>query len=220
MNKSTILFLLATCLSGCSSDGTTGGGSGQFKLEAWADNWFSMSLGDKLIVEDSVSITTERSFNAEIFSFDAEYPMNLSFILKDYKENDTGLEYIGTDKQQRGDGGFIAQITDTKTGNVVAVSSSAWKCKVIHKAPTNSGCEKDSTPETTCLSEIGEEPSGWKDAGYDVSSWESATAYTEAMVSPKEGYDEITWSSEAKLIWTSDLKADNTLLCKLTVESP
>lgn len=218
MRTFTPILLLATCLFGCSSGATTERGSGQYKLEAWADNWFSMSLGDTLVMEDSVSITTERSFNAEIYSFDAELPMNLNFVLKDYKANDTGLEYVGTDKQQMGDGGFIAQITDSKTGNVVAVSSSAWKCKVIHEAPTNKTCEKDSDPEKTCLSEIVDEPAGWKDAGYDVSGWESATEYSEAQVGPKDGYDEISWSSNAKLIWTSDLETDNTLLCKVTVQ--
>jgi hypothetical protein len=225
MNRSTLLFLFTACLAGCSSESGAGpttntSGSGQFKLEAWADNWFSMSLGDKLLVEDSVSIDTERSFNAEIFSFDATYPMSLSFVLKDYKKDDTGLEYIGTDKQQTGDGGFIAQITDTKTGNVVAVSSAAWKCKVIHRAPTNTECEKASDPETACKSEITEEPSGWKDASYDASGWPSAIEYTTTDVSPKEGYDEITWSSDARLIWSASLKQDNTLLCKVTVESP
>lgn len=220
MSKSTSLVLLATFLLGCSGGSTTERGSGQFKLEAWADNWFAMYLGDTLVVEDSVSIDTERSFNAEVFSFDAEYPMNLNFVLKDYKENDTGLEYIGTDKQQMGDGGFIAQITDSKTSGVVLVSSAAWKCKVIHKAPTNKTCEKDSAPEKTCLSEIEAEPAGWKDEGYDVSGWPNAKEYEEAAVGPKEGYDEIDWSAGAKLIWTSDLETDNTVLCKVTVESP
>ena len=239
MMKSTILMMLATLLHGCSgagtdptsstsgdtggtssSTGSSSGGTGQFKLEAWADNWFSMSIGDKLVVEDSVPITTERSFNSETALFDADYPMTLSFVLKDFKQDDTGLEYIGTDKQQIGDGGFIAQITDTKTGSVVAVSSAAWKCKVIHKAPTNPACEKDPDPEATCLSEIADEPSGWRNAGYDVSAWASATEYTAAAVGPKEGYNDITWNLAAKLIWTSDLKLDNTLLCKVTIESP
>src|SRR5262249_34205803 len=154
-----------------------------------------MYLGDKLIVEDSVPITTERSFNAEVFSFDAEYPMNLNFILKDFKENDTGLEYIGKPTQQMGDGGFIAQTADSESDTVIAVPSSAWKCKVIHKAPTNKECEKDSAPEKTCMSEIEEEPAGWKDKGYDVSGWETAKEYDEAAVDPKDGYNAIDWSS-------------------------
>lgn len=53
-----------------------------FQLEAWADNWFAAYLGEELIVEDSVSITTERSFNAETATFEASYPLYLNFILK------------------------------------------------------------------------------------------------------------------------------------------
>ena len=77
------LALLPILLGGCSEHVETR--SGQYKLEAWADHWFSLSLGDTLVVEDPVSI----------------------------KEDDSGLEYIGTDRQQMGDGGFIAQITDS-----------------------------------------------------------------------------------------------------------
>lgn len=221
------LLLAVSSSFGCAGDAPPAqgvqlneSGSGRFKLEAWADNWFSLSLGETLLVEDSVPITTERSFNAEIFSFDATYPLTLNFVLKDYKANDTGLEYIGTDRQQMGDGGFIAQLTDTQTGKVVAVSSAAWRCKVIHVAPTNTSCEKDADPAATCLSTITAEPDGWKAAGYDVSSWTLATEYTEAAIGVKDGYDEITWDSAAKLIWSADLETDNTILCKVTVNSP
>jgi hypothetical protein len=179
-----------------------------------------MSLGDQLVVEDSVPITTERSFNAETHSFDAAYPINLNFILKDYKASDSGLEYIGTAKQQMGDGGFIAQITDSETAAVIAVSGSDWKCLVVHKAPTNKSCEHDADPDATCESEVSDAPEGWTDADYDTSGWEDATVYTEAEVGTKEGYNEIAWSSDAALIWTSDLEADNTVLCKVTVEGP
>ena len=47
---------------------------------------------DALLVEDSESITTERSFNAERFSFEADYPLVLNFVVKDFKEDDSGLE--------------------------------------------------------------------------------------------------------------------------------
>lgn len=218
MKKALLIPLLLATLAGCSKEEVVG--DGQFLGEVWADNWFSMYVGETATKEDSVSITTERSFNAERFSFDASYPFVLNFVIKDYKENDSGLEYIGDPKQQMGDGGFIAQFSDTKTGSVVVVSSSAWKCKVIQKAPLDKSCEKNADPEATCQSEIAEEPVGWKAAGYDVSGWESATEYGEAEVSPKDGYDEIDWDSSAKLIWTSDLEADNTILCKVTVEAP
>lgn len=192
----------------------------RFKGEVWADNWFSLYLNEAKVAEDSVPITTERSFNAETFFFNGIYPFELNFVIKDYIQNDTGLEYIGTPNQQIGDGGFIMQITDTSTNKVVAISSSAFKCLVIQKAPLNPGCEKDANPSATCRSRIDPEPVGWKGAGYDVSGWENATVYTAAQVGPKEGYTTITWDATAKLIWTSDLKQDNTLLCKVRVTAP
>jgi hypothetical protein len=203
------------------SSGTTAttGSTAHFKAEVWADNWFALYVGEKLAGEDSVPITTERSFNSETFYFDASYPFDLNFVIKDFKQNDTGLEYIGTAQQQMGDGGFIAQITDTTTGKVVAVSNTSWKCLVIHKAPLNKSCEKDSNPTATCLSRIDAEPSGWKGTGYDTSAWESATAYTAAQVGAKDGYYDIQWNAAAQPIWTSDLLSDNTLLCKVTVNA-
>ncbi len=192
-----------------------------FKAQMWADNWFSLYVNEAYVGEDSVPITTERSFNSETLSFKASYPFELNFIIKDFKQNDTGLEYIGSTKQQMGDGGFIAQITDTSTGKIVAVTSTAFKCKVIHKAPLNTACAKEANPTVaSCGATILAEPSGWKSAGFDTTGWESATAYTAAQIGVKDGYYDIAWDAAAKLIWTSDLNADNTLLCKTTVTGP
>ncbi|MFM2309144.1 MAG: hypothetical protein RLY87_1265, partial [Chloroflexota bacterium] len=101
------------------------------QADVWSDNWFALYLDDVLIKEDSVAITTERSFNSEVFSFDATYPLHINVILKDYIQDDTGLEYIGTDRQQIGDGGFIAQFSDAETGMRIAVTNSDWKCVPI-----------------------------------------------------------------------------------------
>lgn len=190
------------------------------KGEVWADNWFAFYLGDQLIKEDSTPITTERSFNSETFTFDAEYPLTLNFIAKDFKENDTGLEYIGTNRQQMGDGGLIAQFTDTSTGKVIAVTSSNWVCLVIHEAPLDKACEKSPNPEPgkmPCGFTSIEEPIGWKNAGFDSSTWNPATIYTAQQVGPKDGYNDISWNSSAQFIWGPDLKMDNTILCRLTV---
>jgi hypothetical protein len=189
-----------------------------FKAQVWADNWFSLHVGETYVGEDSVPITNERSFNSETLSFNARYPFELNFIIKDYKQNDTGLEYIGLANQQMGDGGFIMQVTDTSTNKIAAVSGTAFKCKVIHKAPLNTACEKTIHPSVaSCGAAVLAEPSGWKTAGFDTSSWESASAYTAAQIGVKDGYYDIKWDAAAKLIWTSDLYADNTLLCKTTV---
>jgi hypothetical protein len=198
-------------------------GAATLKGEVWADNWFALYLGDKLLIEDSVSINTERSFNAEVFTFKADYPLVLNFIIKDFKENDTGLEYIGAGNQQMGDGGFIAQFTDETSGKVVAVSNDSWKCLVIHEAPLDKACENESNPvagEGLCGFTALDAPTGWKNADFDNSSWVNATAHSASAVGPKDGYDEISWDSAAQIIWTSDLETHNTILCRTTVEGP
>jgi len=212
--------ILLLSLVGCSAGADSIVTQGRFRAEVWADNWFSFHLGETAIAEDSVSITTERSFNKEVFGFDGTYPLVLNFVVKDYKKNDTGLEYIGTPQQQMGDGGFIAQIKDTTTGRVIAVTNAGWRCLVVHRAPTNVACEKDANPETTCAAEITPEPAGWMAHGFDDSAWPMASEYTSAEVSPRDGFTEVTWDSAAKLIWSASLEQDNTLLCRVVVQQP
>ncbi len=201
-----------------SSINTTG--AINIKADVWADNWFAFYLADQLIKEDSVSITTERSFNAETFTFAASYPLTLNFIAKDFKENDTGLEYIGTNRQQMGDGGLIAQFINADTGEVIAVTDSNWMCTVIHEAPLDKACEKSANPvagEMPCGFTSLEEPANWMDADFDTTAWAKATVYSAEQVDPKDGFEQIKWNPSAQFIWGPDLETNNTLLCKLTI---
>ena len=90
---STIFLISLLAISACSQQTEKRPdlkpGQIRIKAEVWADNWFSFYLGEKFIKEDSVSITTERSFNSETFTFEAEYPLTLNFIAKDFIQNDT-----------------------------------------------------------------------------------------------------------------------------------
>lgn len=192
----------------------------EFKAEVWADNWFALYVNGALVGEDSVPITTERSFNAETITFTAAYPLTIAIEAKDFKETDSGLEYIGERNQQMGDGGIIAQVTDLSTGNVVAVTNSAWQVLVIHRAPLNPDCEKAANPETACRFEKTEAPAGWMSAGFDASSWTPATEWSEGAVRPKDGYNRIQWHDSARLIWGSDLEVDNTILLRVIVPTP
>lgn len=188
--------------------------------DVWADNWFEMRIDGAQVAEDSVSITTERSFNAESFTFEAERPFVIGLVAKDFKENDTGLEYIGTNRQQMGDGGVILQIMDS-TGEAVVVSDDGWQCLVIHSAPLDKSCEGSSNPvagEGACTFEASEEPEGWDTAGFDASEWPQADVFSAGEVGPKDGYDQISWADGAELIWGPDLEQSNTVLCRLTVE--
>ena len=218
----TLLPMLAACSAPTDSpDAVRNGATVRVSADAWADNWFAFYLGDRLVHEDGVSIETERSFNAESFEFEATYPMQLNVVLKDFRENDTGLEYIGQRNQQMGDGGFIAQFKDAETGRTIAVTDSGWKCLVVHKAPLDKACEAETDPvagEAPCEYESLAEPAGWMDLDFDDSAWTPATEFSAREVDPKGGYDGIDWNPSAQLIWTSDLETDNTLLCRLTVD--
>jgi len=191
-----------------------------FTADVWADNWFEMRINGLQVAEDSVPITTERSFNAESFGFEADRPFVIGLVAKDFKENDSGLEYIGTRRQQMGDGGLILQVKDG-SGVPVVVSNSEWQCLVIHNAPLDKACEREANPvagEGTCAFQVRDEPSGWDQAGFDASDWPKASVYSEREVSPKGGYDRIDWSDDARLIWGPDLEQSNTLLCRFVVE--
>ncbi|KPA21763.1 hypothetical protein shim_24700 [Shimia sp. SK013] len=191
-----------------------------YDVDVWADNWFEMRVNGKQVAEDSVPITMERSFNAESFSFEAEKPFIIGVVAKDFKENDTGLEYIGTRRQQMGDGGVILQIRNA-SGKTVVVSNDLWQCQVIHTGPLDKSCENESNPvagEVPCGFEASDEPDGWDMSGFDASDWAQASVYTAAEVDPKFGYDEIEWDVDAQLIWGPDLEQSNTVLCRLSVE--
>jgi hypothetical protein len=186
--------------------------------QVWADNWFSLHANSQLVAEDSVSITTERSFNAEQFTFEAQLPVQLAFLVKDYKENDTGLEYIGERNQQMGDGGFIAQFSVDNT--VIGVTNKEVVCEVLHHAPVNKACESSNNPQEgvgDCASEITVEPADWMAANFDDSAWSNSIEYSAQQVSPKDGYNTIDWDPSAKLIWGPDLEQDNTLICRMTL---
>ncbi|TDT18175.1 hypothetical protein BDK89_3792 [Ilumatobacter fluminis] len=188
-----------------------------FRIEVWADNWAAVYVDGELVGEDSVPITTERSFNSETFTFEASYPFTIAIEAKDFKETDSGIEYIGEQNQQMGDGGLIAQVTDAATGEVVAVTDDAWTALVVHRAPLNTDCEDDPVPDDTCEFEITETPEGWADADFDDSEWSDATEWSADAVNPKDGYGDIAWDSDAQFIWGADLEVDNTILLRYTV---
>ena len=151
-------------------------------------------MNGELVGEDSVPVTTERSFNSETITFEASHPLAIAIEAKDFKETDSGLEYIGQPNQQLGDGGLIAQITDQSSGEVITVTDSNWKALVVHRAPLNPACERDVDPDATCEVEIIDAPDDWTAANFDDSTWTAATEWTEADVDPKDGYDEISWT--------------------------
>ena len=199
---------------------TSSGGTRQpvkFIAEVWVDNWFSLSVNGQVVGEDVEPITQERSFNSQTLEFTATYLLTLAVVSKDYMENRSGLEYIGTSKQQIGDGGLIMQVREKASGRVVAATSKKWRGLVIQQAPLNPDCVGSSQPLVDCQTSIQDEPAGWTGTQFDDSQWPTATVYTPEQVGVKEGYEAISWVGSAELIWGPDLKLDNTILWRFTV---
>jgi len=189
----------------------------EFTAEVWADNWFALYANGKLVGQDSVSITTERSFNSETIQFTATYPLTLGIIAKDYTQDASGLEYIGTSRQQIGDGGVIAQIKETKSGKLVSATSSKWKSLVINTAPLNPTCVTSTNPVVDCKSTSVPTPAGWSTGSFNDSQWRSATTYSPQAVGVKDGFNTVNWSPIAQIVWGPDLKLDNTVLLRTKV---
>jgi len=214
MYRTKVFFISTLCLLSHMAAADT------YTVDVWADNWFQFNVDGVKVAEDSVPITTERSFNSESFSFESELPFTIGLIAKDFKENDTGLEYIGSGRQQMGDGGVIAQVSDGNN-KLVAVTDATWRCLVVHEAPLDKSCEKASEPvagEGSCGFIETPYPAGWDLKDFDDSSWANAIIYSEREVSPKGGYDRVSWDEDAELIWGADLETSNTILCRLSVE--
>ena len=189
--------------------------------EVWVDNWFTLWANGQKVIEDSTPYKTERSFNAERFTFEAEMPVTLAFEFRDFMENETGLEYIGSRRQQMGDGGAIAQFKDAG-GKLIAVTDEAWRCLVRQHAPVDERCEKERDPKVdtgACAQEVAAVGDDWTSPTFDDSAWPTATEHSARDVGPKDGYDEIRWDRSAQLIWAPDLKRDNIVLCRLTADN-
>lgn len=196
-----------------------GNGADKITAEIWVDNWFALYVNGEKIVEDATPYHTERSFNAERVTFTADRPLQVAIELRDFMENDTGLEYIGSQRQQMGDGGAIFQFFDA-AGALIGASDASWLCHVAQRAPVETSCAKESNPQEgagACAS-ISDMPEGWTAPGFDDSGWSPAVVHSAREVSPKHGYDMISWSPSAQLIWGEELHQDNIIYCRATLK--
>lgn len=191
-----------------------------FTAEVWADNWFAIYVNGKKVGEDSVPITTQKSFNSEIIKFSANYPMTIGFIAKDYVQSKSGLEYLGMPNQQIGDGGLIFQIFETTSKHLVTVSDSTWKMKVVNSAPINSECEKSNQPDIDCKYLNFAVPTSWASPSFKDKFWSNSKIFTAQEVGPKDGYNQVTWNQGAKFIWGNNLKLDNVVYFRKTILKP
>ena len=215
----TLIAVLSLGLTGLESTHAATSKIISFQAEGWVDNWYALYINGKKVGEDSVPITTVRSFNSTTIKFTASYPFTVGAVAKDYTENSSGLEYIGQPNQQIGDGGFALQIRDLSTGMIVASSSKTWKSLVVNRAPTNPTCATSANPVLDCKFANTAIPSSWSSATFNDSKWVPAVEFSKEAVGVKDGYFDIKWADTTKLIWSGDLKLDNVILFRTTIKS-
>lgn len=220
MKKLIVLLITLASLSAPLQSQAAVSKSVAFQAEVWADNWFALYINGKKVGEDSTPITTEKSFNSEKIKFSATYPLTIGVIAKDFTENASGLEYIGKPNQQIGDAGIIFQIREVVSGKVIAFSGRDWKVLTINKAPLNTECVKSINPISECKSLNVAIPSTWATSTYKDTAWKYATEFSKETVGVKEGYFDYSWIPGAALVWSSDLKLDNTILLRKIVKAP
>lgn len=215
----TVLFVLL--FSGFSATPSTAAAKTySFKAEIWADNWFALYVNGKKVGEDSTPFNTERSFNGDSIAFKASYPLTIGILARDYVENASGLEYIGKPNQQIGDGGIIAQIRELSSGNVVGFTNRNWKVFVTNKSPLNIECVKSSHPLQDCRTSISKAPTNWYAPSFKDTSWMNAIEFSAAAVGVKDGYFDFSWSPSSSLVWSRDLKLDNSILLRTKITTP
>lgn len=217
MRRLVAILLGLTCTMLLVSPVTAATKTVRFTANVWVDNWFELYVNGKRVGMDTVPFATERSFNAETISFSATYPLTIGLVVRDYVENASGLEYIGKPNQQIGDGGAILQIIESASKRLVTATDRTWKAYVVNTAPTNPECVSSVTPLTDCLSITRTMPKTWLSPDYNAAAWSPASEYSEAAVGVKDGYLGITWAPSARLVWSKDLRLDNTVLLRKRV---
>jgi hypothetical protein len=181
----------------------------------FADNYFELYINGVLVGVDAVPFTP---FNSSVVKFRVSRPYTIAVKLVDWEEHPgLGSEIQVGDSYHPGDGGFIAQFTDTSTGEIIATTNGDWRGLVIQNAPLNVECEKSVDPDTDCQFETLDEPANWTSANFDDSSWINATSYLADEVGVKDGYNEITWDSMAEIIWGPNLNTNNTILWRTLI---
>ncbi|WP_417745680.1 hypothetical protein [Rosistilla oblonga] len=170
------------------------------RLNVYADNWFSLYINGELVAVDSIRFMPHNVISVDVFP---KYPMTLAVIAKDNADAKTGMEYNNT---QIGDGGFILKLADG------TVTGPHWKAKSVSYGPI----DRDTRNPRVVHEDL---PENWFAIDFDDSSWQAAKAYDEQTVRPKRPFYQYDFAG-AKFIWADDLELDNTVLFRLTVDSP
>lgn len=191
----------------------------------FSDNYFELFVNGVLVGVDPVPFTP---FNSCVVKFRVKRPYILAVKLVDWEENlGLGSEINNGNNYHPGDGGFIAQFSDS------TVTDASWKAQTFYIAPIQTLNDVQELPDGThstanaalptcnanCYGVHYDIPTAWANASFDDSGWPFATLYTAAQVTNQAAFKnfETTAWANARFIWTSNLILDNVVLARKTV---
>lgn len=213
------------------------GGSENFTVYIFADNYFELYVNGKLIAVDPVPFTP---FNSNVVRFKADRPVSLAIMGVDWEENlALGSEQGRGSSFSPGDAGIVARILDDDN-NLVAITDESWKAQTYYVSPLSSrdclivdGTKRDSSACSTKGTSSDEGlsaaywsiPTGWYEKDFDASNWPQAFTYTNDIVGVDNkpaftNFTEIFDSedNDPQFIWSSNLVLDNLVLMRKTIE--
>jgi hypothetical protein len=192
------------------------------------DNYFELFVNGVFVCRDPIAFTP---FNSTACRFRATYPITYALRAVDWEEHlGVGMEY---GQYNVGDGGIVAHFSDG------TMTDASWKAETFYLAPLdNVSClrigalgDRDSSAcsvkpacatksrAASCEAVHFSEPANWAAPAFSDASWPAASVYTRAQFGPKDAYTRFENEfGDAKFIWSRNIKIDNLVLLRKTVE--
>ncbi|MGL6209413.1 MAG: hypothetical protein ACRC14_06240 [Paracoccaceae bacterium] len=213
------------------------GGSEEFTMFVFADNYFELFVNGALLAVDPVPFTP---FNSNVVRFRADRPVTIAVMAVDWEENlGLGSERGRGADYQPGDGGVVAQVRDA-AGAPVLITDQSWKVQTFYTGPLkdraclvvdgamrdSSACDAAGSNDATGYSMAHWAiPQGWASSAFDDSGWPAARVYSNETVGVdgKDGFTSFTdvfdaEGADAEFIWSSNLLLDNLVLMRGRLE--
>lgn len=213
------------------------GGTEEFFVYLFADNYFELYVNGALIAVDPVPFTP---FNSNLVRFAADRPVSLAVMGVDWEENlGLGSEAGRGSAYYPGDAGIVIHIQDA-SGETVAITDASWRAQTFYTSPLadrncliaegqtrdSSECSTDAVSDGSGLeAAYWDIPQNWMQPDFDDSAWPLAIAYSNETVGVdnKPGYTNFTEifdasGADARFIWSSNLVLDNLVLLRKTID--
>ena len=213
------------------------GGSEEFVMYLYADNYFELYVNGVLLAVDPVPYTP---LNSSVVRFKADRPLTIGVMAVDWEENlGLGSENHGGMAYEPGHGGFVAHIQDADK-NTVAITNRRWRAQTFYTSPLktrnclvasrqirrSTPCDERGANEAAGFSgAYWDLPADWMMPAFDDRMWPSASAFSndavgvrdkKAFTNFRDVFD--TDGADADFIWTSNPVLDNLVILRTTID--